>query len=140
MSNFPVFQAKAPVQREVGFVVSGTYADDHDQAGDEWTETFRCVPELPAVMITEGRLAFRVVDGKAMVQAGPASRFIASAVVQSEQDRFSQLVHDPNRLIDAELIGDIFDHLWGVYADRPIPPANASGNGRSNRKASSAAD
>lgn len=138
--TYPVFQAKKPVERDVGFVISGTYASTHPDAGEEWSETFRCVADLPAVMITEGRLALRIVDNRTMVQAGPAARFIATAVVDDERARFNDLVHDPSRLIDAELIGDIFNHLWGVYSENPTKPAEGSANGRASTPATSAGD
>lgn len=128
------FTSPPPVDRDLGFTITGTYSDKVRKANprlpETWSEDFDCVDELPVGVVGEVQNTSTGADGRTIFRAGPTTRFIRHAVVDDQKPRFDALVEDPDRLVRLELLVDVMAYLFEEYAGRPTGPASTSPGGQ----------
>lgn len=63
--------------------------------------------------------------------AGEIIAFLDAAVVKADRERFDELIHDPERNVSIDTLGDLAEWLMThYYPDRPTPPPSTSRSGR----------
>lgn len=135
---YPTFTVEpSEVDRDVGFTIAGTYGAKHPRAGETWTESFGCIDELSALLLSEITASATNRDGATVYRAAPCARFITSAVAPDRRGAFEALLLDPDRLIRTRQLVDIMSHLFEEYALRPTGPASASDGGQPDTGATS---
>lgn len=127
------YRSKAPKRKQVPtFTVEGPYIDVDAEGNvveseEEWSETFRCLPEAPGATLDDLVSAVSVDDeGNISFSRVSVLRFIRSVVVESDEQRWNEMVRDKRRLVDLDVLGEIMMDLAAGYTGRPIGPQRTS--------------
>lgn len=113
-----VFTSKPKVQIPVTF----------DVTGDGFTETFSAVPAIPGAQLLDFISDADSNDGGRASQA--LIDFMQSVILDDDKERFAELIRDPDKVIEIELLAEICEWLVGEYAARPTEQPKRSAAGR----------
>lgn len=93
-------------------------------------ERFTCRADLPGTLLFEH---FARLGGGVVMSAGALLSFFEQAMEPAEYERFRKFCDDPDRDVDAQLLGDIYTHLLTEYNTlRPTKRPSRSSRGRSS--------
>lgn len=109
------------------FELDGVYAPGRTapDGGTTWSETFTVSSRLDASMAGWYAQAFTIIDGKQVVNPPAVIQFLRLACVPESALRFAALIEDPDRLVDVNVLGDVFVWLSEEVLARPIQPPSA---------------
>lgn len=106
----------------------------------EWTESFRCLHDAPASALDDlSASAGMTADGELAFNQVSLLRFFRAVIHPDDEERFNKLMHDKNRTVTIEELGDVMFWLAEVYTGRPSAPSSSSAGGAGNDGASSTA-
>lgn len=91
-----------------------------DRKGVAWVEPFTA---LPTMTIGSTLALGDTLNVTQLVE------FLRLALVPEDRDRFSALLDNPDRLVEATTLWDLLSHLTDVMMGRPISPSPGSPNG-----------
>lgn len=110
-----VFTSKPKVETPVTFELDG--------------ELFTARPAIPGAMLLDFIADADSNDGGRAAEA--LIEFMTKVLVAEDRERFVDLIHDEERVIEIELIADICEYLVSEYASRPTASSKASVDGPS---------
>jgi hypothetical protein len=112
----------------IEFTVEGKTLD-----GEEWSETFQALPRIPAGVLDD-LTAYATMDalGNVMFSQPFITAFFEKVLVDGDGERFTDMVHDRERLVDIELLGKIMDALGEKIGGLPFASSSVSTGGRSS--------
>lgn len=116
----------------VQFDIVGTYGNRHRKAGEEWSETFTLVPEMPPSAVGLWQRTATVQDRRTTFLPGPTIAFMSAILdenVERARTRFERLCEDPNRVVSMEELVDVMEWAVEELTRRPTGPATSSSAG-----------
>lgn len=91
--------------------------------GEQWSEAFTAVAEAPGGVIFDVGSAERVNgEGKTYLALGPLRDFFGQVLVETDRARFDAMIHDVDRVVRIDTLGEIFAWLVEGYAEVPTGP------------------
>lgn len=107
--------------------------------GETWSETFRCIPKAPSAALDDlARSVGQDEKGQLIFNQVSLLRFFRQVMHPEDETKFDALVHDKNRAVEIEELGEVMFWLAEVYTERPTVPSSSSAPGQSNGDGSSA--
>lgn len=99
---------------------------------------FDCKPAIQGSVLLE---FVRDADGDSGGDSAKALyNFLSASMTKEEYDRLQVVLHDPEVIIDIELIGEIVAWLVEEYSSRPTTQPGDSSNGQTTSGTSSTAE
>lgn len=127
------YRTTAPTKQGPTFTVEGTLLEFTDEgevldSGEEWSETFRCLPTASGGALDDLVSAVSVNDrGEVEFSRVSVLRFVRELLIPADVVRFEQMVRDKRRLIELDVLGAIMmDLAQEVTGQRPTGPQRTS--------------
>lgn len=99
--------------------------------GEEWSETFTCLPVAPAGVLDDLSSSVSVDDdGVPRVHQMRLLRFFRGVLEDEDVARFNLLVHDKERMLELTMLAEIMNWLTEELVGHPTTPSSTSGRGR----------
>lgn len=119
-----------PRDEWVTFDISGTRLSN----GETWSEDFTCLPEVPGGALDDLTASVGVdAQGRMTFNKVSVLRFMRSVIVEEDEQKFDAMVHDKDKLVQLETLGDMMMRVAEAIVGRPIGPRSTSQVGsRSN--------
>jgi hypothetical protein len=110
--------------RHKSFGSINPYAEQEPVSFDIYGETFMCRPAVQGFELL--RFANEVGDkpNEAILS------FFHICMNEAEYLRFQELLEDPDKIVDAQTLGEIAGYLVGEYSARPTKPSSSSSSGQ----------
>lgn len=90
---------------------------------------FECLPDVQGEVLTE--MVASVRNGDGMVMATKVPEFIKSCMAEGEAERFDQITHSKNIVVQVELLAQIMTWLMEEYTQRPTQASSGLSIGQS---------
>lgn len=105
-----------------GFYATGTHGPED---ATTWTESFDVSPVMDARLAQWYAEAYTYIEGKQVLNPPAVIEFLALCCTSESQHRFRSLISDPDRLVEAGLLGAVFVWVAEEVIARPTPPPSA---------------
>lgn len=112
-----------PEPDPITFTVEGRFAT----SGDRWSETFTVVPVAPGGVLDDvARMVGVDGRGKRVWNAPSVMKFLTGVLIEPDVARFDDLVHDKERLVELEALGEITEWVSEqLFNPRPTQPSSS---------------
>lgn len=88
--------------------------------GEQWKETFTCVPVAPAGVLDDLATSSRVDGNGNRVYHSPSLlAFFEGVIVDTDVPRFREITHDKDRVVSIDQLGEVMMWLAEKLTDRP---------------------
>lgn len=140
--KFQTRSAKAAERGEdvpelIPFEIEGVHFSDPDRV---WVETFHALPFAPSGVLDDlSRSVSQDQRGRVAFHRTSVVQFFEGVLVEEDVQRFQDLVHDKDRIVELEDLAAIMAELQKAITGVPLPRRSSSTNGRGRGPSTSVA-
>lgn len=118
-----VFRTPRRDQR-YSFTLAGDRTDnDGEYTGEEWEESFTCLPTIPGSALEILSKAVGVnAAGEQVYNRPSVIGFLRATLPPTDQARFDALVVDPHRTVELEVLAQVMRVINDKVVNRPSTP------------------
>lgn len=121
----------------IPFEIEGVHFSDPDKV---WVETFHALPIAPSGVLDDlSRSVSQDQRGRVTFNQVSVVQFFEGVLVEQDVQRFLDLVHDKDRIVELEDLGNIMAELQKVITGVPLGRRSSSTNGRGRGPSTSVA-